>query len=162
MLCYNQGMTEQIGAKALKPNPALKLFEPLVGEWQTTGSHPYFPDTVLHGRASCEWIYGGAFLLMRTEVDHPSFPDGIEIYGSDDEAGTYYMLHFDERGVSRKYDVSITQSQLTWQRDDAHFSQRLTITMGKDELVSSGEMSRDGGEWEKDLSLTYTRVNPAR
>lgn len=151
-------MSEEIGGKARKPNPALKLFEPLVGEWKTTGYHPYFPDTELHGRASFEWTEGGAFLMVRAEIDHPEFPDGIEIFGSDDEAGTYYLLHFDERGVSRKYDVSITESQLTWRRDDAHFSQRLTINIGKDKLVSSGEMSRDGGEWEKDLSLIYEKL----
>lgn len=153
-------MAGKIGAKAIRHNPALKLFEPLVGEWQTTGYHPYFPDVELHGRVSCEWVEGGAFLMMRSTVDHPKFPDGIEILGSDDEAGTYYLLHFDERGVSRKYDVSITESQLIWRRDDAHFSQRLTISLGKDKLVSSGEMPRDGGEWEKDLSLTYKRLHP--
>jgi len=151
-------MAEKPGAKACRPNPALQPFEPLIGEWQTTGSHPYFSDTELHGRVTCEWIEGGAFLLMRSEIDHPKFPDGIEIFGSDDEAGTYYMLHFDERGISRKYDVAISGNQLTWQRNDAHLSQRLTITMDHDQLVSSGEMCRDGGEWEKDLSLTYKRL----
>jgi hypothetical protein len=151
-------MTDIIGAKALKPNPALKLFEPLLGEWQATGSHPYFPDAELHGRATCEWIEGGAFLLIRSEIDHPEFPDGIEIFGSDDKAGTYYMLHFDERGTSRKYDVSITENQLKWWRDDAEFSQRFTMDITKDKLVTTGEMSRNGGEWEQDLSLTYTRA----
>lgn len=151
-------MAEKIGAKALKPNPALKLFEPLVGEWQTTGTHPYFPDTELHGRVSFDWIEGGAFLLMRSEVDQPKFPDGIAIFGSDDEAGTYYMMYFDERGISRKQDVSITENQLKWWRDNPHFSQRYTIDIAKDKLVGSGEMSRDGGEWEKDLSLTYKKL----
>lgn len=151
-------MAEKIGAKALKPNPALKLFEPLVGEWQTTGSHPYFPDIELHGRTIFEWVEGGAFLMVRSELDHPKFPDGIAIFGSDDEAGTYYQIYFDERGISRKYDVSITENQLTWWRSDSHFSQRFTMDIAKDKLVSRGEMSRDGGEWEKDLSLTYTRL----
>lgn len=151
-------MAEKIGAKSLKPNPALKLFEPLVGEWQTTGTHPYFPDAKLHGRVSFEWIEGGAFLMMRSELDHPKFPDGIAIFGSDDEAQTYYMIYFDERGVSRKQDVSITESQLKWWRDDPHFSQRYTMDIAKHKLVSYGEMSRDGGEWEKDLSLIYKKL----
>lgn len=150
-------MAATIGGNAHKPNPALKLFEPLLGEWQTTGTHPYLPGTTLHGRSSCEWIEGGAFLVIRSEIDHPKFPDGIEIFGSDDEGGTYYMLHFDERSVSRKYEVSITDSQLTWRREDAHFSQRFTLDITKNKLISYGEMSRDGGEWEKDLSLTYEK-----
>jgi len=151
-------MAGNIGAKACKPNPALKLFEPLIGEWQATGIHPYFPDSELHGRVSFEWIEDGAFLMMRSELDHPKFPDGIAIFGSDDVAQAYYMLYFDERGVSRKHDVSITEAQLKWWRDDPDFSQRFTIDIAGDRLVSSGEMSRDGGEWEKDLSLTYKKL----
>jgi len=150
-------MTAKIGVKAHKPNPALKLFEALIGEWQTTGSHPYFPGVELHGRTSFEWIEGGAFLLMRSELDHPEFPDGMAILGSDDAAGTFYMLYFDERGVSRKQDVTITESQLTWWRDDPHFSQRYTMDITRDTLVSYGEMSRQGDPWEKDLSLTYKK-----
>jgi hypothetical protein len=151
-------MVNEIGGKAIKPNPALEPFKQLVGEWQIVGSHPYIPDTELHGRATVEWTFGGAFLLMRSELDHPEIPDGIEIFGSDDKAGTYYMLHFDERGVSRKYDVSITENQLKWWRDDPEFSQRFTMDIAKDRLVSYGEMSRAGGEWEQDLSLTYRRI----
>jgi hypothetical protein len=151
-------MTDFIGSKAIKPNPALKPFELLVGEWHTVGSHPYLHDKELHGRVVFEWIEGGAFLMMRSEIDHPKIPDGIEIFGSDDKAGTYYMLHFDERGISRKYDVSITNNQLKWWRDDSDFSQRFTMDIQKDRLVSYGEMSREGGEWEKDLSLTYNKI----
>jgi hypothetical protein len=151
-------MADVIGKKAIMPNPALKPLEALVGEWQTVGAHPLMPDIELHGRASFEWTHGGAFLLMRSEVDHPKIPDGIEIFGSDDQAGTYYMLHFDERGISRKYDVSITKNQLKWWRDDDQFSQRFTMDITKDKLVTSGEMSRDGGEWEKDLSLVMIRL----
>jgi hypothetical protein len=152
-------MSDKIGAKALRTNPALKLFEPLVGEWQTTGSHPYFPDVELHGRTSFEWTLGGAFLMTRSEIDHPKFPDGIAIFGSDDEAGTCYMIYFDERGISRVHSVSITENQLEWWRNDAHFSQRFTLDIEKDKLVSRGEMSRDGGVWEKDLSLTYKKLS---
>lgn len=153
-------MVNKIGVKALIPNPALKAFEPLVGEWRTIGSHPYMPGIELHGRVVFEWTLGGAFLLMRSQIDHPEIPDGIEIFGSDDKAGTYYMLHFDERGVSRKYDVSISKTHLKWWREDAEFSQRFTMAITKDKLDTSGEMSRDGGKWEPDLSMTSHRVKP--
>ena len=152
-------MTKDIGAKAQIPNPALKLLEPLIGQWQTTGTHPYFPDANLQGRAVFEWIEGGAFLRVRSQIDHPDFPEGIAIFGSDDDAGTYYQIYFDERGISRKYDVAIADHQIKWWRDDPHFSQRFTLDIGVDKLESSGEMSRDGGDWEKDLSLTYTKVS---
>jgi hypothetical protein len=133
-------MANRIGAKAIKPNPALEPFTQLIGTWRIVGSHPYIADTELHGRVTVEWIEGGAFLLMRSELDHPDIPDGIEIFGSDDKAETYYMLHFDERGVSRKYDVSIAENQLKWWRNDLEFSQRFTMDIEKDRLVSYGEM----------------------
>lgn len=61
-------LTSKIGSKALKSNLILKPFEPLIGEWQTTGLHPYFPNTTLHGRASFEWTQGGAFLIVRSAI----------------------------------------------------------------------------------------------
>ncbi len=149
-----------IGIKASIPNPALKPFGAIVGEWQTTGSHPYLPDVSLHGRTSIDWLEGGAFLIMRSEIDEPHFPHGVAIFGSDDVAGKLLMLYFDERGVSRVFEVSMAGNQLRWWRDEPSFSQRNVITIGDDgnKLISKGEMSRDGGAWEKDLELTYTRL----
>jgi hypothetical protein len=40
----------------------------------------------------------------------------MAVIGSDDAAATYFMLYFDERGVSRKYDVTMTGNVLTWWR----------------------------------------------
>lgn len=93
--------------KAAIPNPTLKLLGILVGEWNTVGTHPYIPNTTLHGRSSFQWIEGGAFLLWQSETDEVGIPSGIAIFGSDDETEEYFMLYFDERKVSRKYDVSI-------------------------------------------------------
>ena len=152
-------MARKTGSKAFIPNPALKPLEALIGDWQTTGSHPYLPNTTLLGRVSFEWLEGGAFLIKRSEIDNPKFPDGVEIFGSDDAAKEFFMLHFDERGTSRKYNVSMTGKQLKWWRDEPSFSQRVTITIEDDgnKMVSKGEMSRDGAAWEDDLSLTYER-----
>lgn len=153
-------MAKVIGENALQSNPALKPFEVLIGEWETTGSHSYFPDTVLHGRAIFEWVEGGAFLIQRSEIDEPQFPDGIEIFGSDDVAKKFFMLHFDERGVSRKFEVSVDGNQIRWWREEPSFSQRYTLTIEEsgNKLLSEGEMSQNGAPWEKDLELTYTRV----
>lgn len=149
-----------IGDKAIIPNPVLKPFEILIGEWQTTGSHPYLPGIVLHGRVSFDWLEGGAFLIMRSEIDEPRIPDGVAIFGSDDAEKKFFMLYFDERGVSRKYDVEMTGNRIKWWRDDPHFSQRFTITIEDNgsKMASVGEMSREGAAWETDLALTYVRV----
>ena len=73
-------------------------------------------------------------------------PSGISYIGSDDQEGTYMMLYFDERGVSRHYEVSIDAGVLHWWRDAPGFRQRYTITMSVDgdTLHGRGELARDG------------------
>ena len=148
-----------IGAEALIPNPALKPLEFLIGDWRTTGSHPLMPGKILVGRTSFAWHEGGAFLIMRSEVDDPRFPSGMAIIGSDDVAGTFAMIYFDERGVSRLIDVSVGDRTVTWRRDNPEFSQSLTIDAeGEDRLVSKGRMSEKGGPWTDDLSQVFERI----
>jgi hypothetical protein len=146
--------------KAQKPNPALGPLKALVGEWVTVGTHPYLPGQVLRGRTTAEWIEGGAFLLMRSEIDHPEMPCGVSVFGSDDGLQELYMLYFDERGVSRRYDVVAEGNTITWHRDDPAFAQRMVLTFLNDgsTIECKGEMKRDGGSWEPDLQLTYARA----
>jgi hypothetical protein len=147
-----------IGAAAFIPNPALAPLAFLIGEWRTSGSHPMVPGETLEGRASFAWHEGGAFLIMRAEVDEPHFPSGVAIIGSDDKAGSFAMIYFDERGVSRHYQLSVGDRTATWRRDDPEFSQSITVTAeGEDRLVSKGRMSQKGGPWEDDLSQVFTR-----
>ena len=105
--------SSRIGAEALIPNPALKPLEFLVGEWRTTGSHPMVPGKILRGRTSFAWHEGGAFLIMRSEIDDPQFPSGLAIIGSDDVAGTFAMIYFDERGISRLLDDTALRAKLS-------------------------------------------------
>jgi hypothetical protein len=142
------------------PNPALKPFSVLIGNWSTTGTHALIPDINLHGRTSFEWLENGAFLLMRSEIDEPGVPSGIAIIGSDDSTGEFFMLYFDERGVSRKYEVSIRDNIWRWWRNATGFSQRYegAIVDGGNTIIGKGELSKDGFSWERDLDLTYTRV----
>ena len=151
-------MTESfIGAAALIPNPKLEPLAFLIGEWRTTGSHPMVPDKELCGRTSFAWHEGGAFLIMRSEIEDPQFPSGIAIIGSDD-AGAFAMTYFDERGVSRIIRVMVGDRTVTWEHDDAKFAQSLTIRAhGDHKLVSKGLMSKGGGAWEDDLSQVFER-----
>lgn len=135
--------------KAAIPNPYLKPLEALVGEWRTVGSHPFFAGTELHGRTVFELIDGGAFLKQTSSIDHPDFPEGIAIIGSDKELGQMFMLYFDERCVSRKYDFKIDGNEWKWWRDDPKFSQRYAVKIeeGGDTMTSRGEMRESGGDW---------------
>jgi len=147
--------------EAAKPNLALEPLKALVGTWDTVGTHPLVPGKTFHGRTSFSWMEGGAFLIMRSRIDEPEIPSGIAIFGSDDAAGTYSMQYFDERGVSRKYDVSVQDDVVQWWRDEPAFRQRNVVTIAADGRTMSarGEMSRDGAAWEPDLALTFTRAD---
>jgi hypothetical protein len=156
-------MAESIDSEAAKPNPALEPLGILVGVWKTTGTHPLVPGKVFHGRTTFAWIEGGAFLMMQSRIDEPEIPSGIAIFGTDDASGECSMLYFDERGVSRRYEASLRDNVWKWWRNDPAFSQRFAGTIAADAqtIVSRGELSRDGGQWEPDLALTYTRVGGA-
>ncbi len=148
------------GLKAQIPNPALKAFDILIGEWKTIGTHPALPHTTLHGHASFKWIEGGAFLLWYSSVDQAGFPAGVAIFGSDDALNAYFMLYFDERKVSRMQEVSFKNNVLKWWRNAPGHSQRYTWTFEEDgnSFVSRGELSKDGVSWEKDLDQTFVRI----
>jgi hypothetical protein len=153
-------MTADIGRKARMPNAALKPLEQLIGEWRTTGIHPAVPGTTLRGRASFTWLERGAFMVWRSQIDHPEFPDGIAIFASDVEAKSCFISYFDGRGVSRRYEVVVADDGFAMQRMDRKFSQRMVFKLeaGGNRIFSTGEMSREGKAWESDLSLTYERT----
>ena len=153
-------MSSTIGKEAAKPNSALQSMSVLVGTWTTVGTHPLVPGKTFHGRTSFEWIEGGAFLIMHSEIDEPEIPSGIAVFGTDDGTGECSMLYFDERGVSRRYEFRIRENVLQWWRNAADFSQRFSVTFAADgrTMSATGEMSRNGAPWEPDLALMYTRV----
>jgi len=154
-------MAEPIGAEAQRPNPALEPLTPLIGNWRTTGTHPLVPGTTFHGRTSFEWHESGAFVLMRSEIDEPGIPSAVAIIGSDDAAGTWTMVYFDERDISRRYIVEVSDNEVSWRRDEAGFAQRMVVAIAADgrRLDAQGTMSRDGGPWEDDLRLTFQRID---
>lgn len=153
-------MAAAYGREAAIPNPALRPFSVLAGAWSTVGTHPLVPGSTFHGRTSFDWIEGGAFMVMHSEIDEPGIPSGVGIFGSDDATGECFMLYFDERGVSRKYDVTLRDNSLHWWRNAPGLSQRFTGTIrdGGRTIVGTGQLSKDGVSWEGDLELTYTRI----
>ena len=152
-------MANTITNEAAMPNPALQPLSRLVGNWKSVGSHPTLPNA-LHGQTSFEWLEGGAFLRMVSQVDEPGVPSSIAIFGSDDAAETFFMLYFDERGVSRKYEATLHDNVWKLWRNAPEFSQRFTGTFDAsgDTIVGVWEMAEDGSTWKRDLEMTYTRV----
>src|ERR1041384_6940838 len=148
---------ESVGKSADIPNPALKKFNALIGEWRWEGSHPMLPGVTLNGRTSFEWWEGGAFVIMRSRNEEGKIPTAVALFGSDDAMRELYMLYFDERKVSRMHHVTFDENILKWWRNFPEFSQRNTLTLSSDGkmIVSKGEMSKEGGSWQDDLSMTY-------
>jgi hypothetical protein len=73
----------------MSANPHLNAFKSLIGVWTTVGRHPMLPGMMLHGRTAFEWQEGGAFLVMRSEIDEPGIPSAIAIIGSDDQSDSF-------------------------------------------------------------------------
>jgi hypothetical protein len=69
------------------------------------------------------------------------------------------MLQTDSRGISRIYQMSLSEGVWKLWRDQPGFSQRFTGTFSDDGRTISGRMekSSDGLQWELDFDLTYTR-----
>ena len=98
---------------------------------------------------------------MHSQIDEPEIPSAIAVFGTDDKTGGCSMLYFDERGVSRRYEVSIADNVWKWWRNAPEFSQRFTGMISPDgrTIAGRGELSKDGVNWEGDLALTYTRLS---
>ena len=147
----------------LKTNPALERLGILAGEWQVEMSSMSFhpdPSAVIQWHVSFEWFDEGRFMIQHEEVLGPDVPHGTWVIGPDDAAGTYCVLHYDSRGVSRIYQMSLSDN--TWKiwRDFPGFSQRFTGTFSKDRktIKAQWEKSSENSTWEHDFDLTYTKV----
>ena len=141
-------------------NKALAPFAALIGRWRMSATHPMLPGEQFRGEATFEWLDDGAFVLWRSSIEDSRFPVGVAILGSDDERGEYFMLYFDDRGVSRKYDVAVDGNTIRWWRNPTSLSQRQVWTIADNTrtFTGKGEMSRNGGAWEGDLEVAYTRI----
>jgi hypothetical protein len=147
-------------------HPVLDHLAMLMGEWETGATHQAWPGTVVHGRATFEWLEGGTFLIWRAHYDHPDLPDSIVIMGCDatgdlaNPGGGCSLHYFDQRGVTRLYHLSAEAGVWRFWREAPGFSQRFTGTLSADRRTIDGvaELSRDGVTWEQDLLITYKRV----
>jgi hypothetical protein len=146
-----------------KSNLALDQLTPLLGEWNTeitSMSMDPDPSAVVRGHSSFAWLEGGAFLVQHAEIPNSDFPTSTAVVGPDEEAGTYRMLYYDSRAVSRIYRMTFSGGIWTLWRDFPGFSQRFQGTFSEEDRVITAywEKSSDGSNWEHDFNLTYTKV----
>ena len=152
--------TPEPGDVPATPSPALEPLNALVGDWLTEGSHVMIPDTVLRGKKTYAWFEGQCFLIEHSYTDHPDVPNSISMIGADNSEASLVQHYFDSRGVSRIYKMSLSEGVWKLWRDAPGFSQRFTGTFSNDGKTVQGlfEKSGDGVQWERDMELTYTKV----
>ncbi len=148
---------------SLNPNPALKELEFLVGDWQmelTNASFlPHSSDTVT-GHVSFAWVEGGAFLVMYMGEPPPGAPDAAWLISRDESAPTYLVFYYDQRKVSRVYEMSFSDGTWKMWRNTKDFSQRFEGQISEDgnSIRAHWEKSTGGSLWEHDFDVTYTKA----
>ncbi len=145
---------------------AASPLERLIGTWE-------FEPTVDgrsagRGRATFEWIEGGAFVVERAAAEWTD-PGWIEnapamthaVIGFDDSTGEVTQLYADDRGVSRIYRGTLTEGEWRLERAAPDFHQRFVGTFRDDGDTIDGrwESSPDGSSWELDFPITYRKVH---
>lgn len=82
---------------------AIKLLEPFIGVWNTTGileAGLGNADIEVKGTDSYEWMPGGFFMLHKVDVMMgEERNESLEIIGYDEDRQTFTMHAFDNKGV---------------------------------------------------------------
>lgn len=136
---------------------ALARLEALVGTWEMEWTWPdggYGPG---HGIATFAWHESRAHLVMTWSLDVPEVPDTTSIIGCDGANDTYTLLSSDERGVSRIYEMGLTDSEWWGRREGLPFAQRFRFTLGDDTMTGGWEMEKNG-RFVPDIGVVYRRV----
>jgi len=144
-------------------NPALSDLEVLLGDWDMALSGASFlpdPETVVHGRIEARPIEEGRLLTLRQHADPSGQPAATWVIGRDEAADGYCVLYGDGRGVSRRYEMTLSEGTWRMWRDDPSFSQRFEASVRSDrsQIVGTWQKRSAGGDWEHDFDVTYTRT----
>lgn len=143
-------------------NPALKSLEFLIGEWQMELSNTSFlpkKSDKIKGFSSFEMIENGGFLVERQGNNLLTWARWV--IGIDDSEQHYFVLYFDDRGVSRKYDMNFKDGVWKKWRKAPGFWQRFDGKISKDgkTIKAYWELSTDNGKnWKHDFDLIYKRT----
>ena len=141
----------------------LDALQPFLGEWAVEGRHVAFPNTVIRGASVFEWWGDRTFLMHRSILDHPDFPDSISVIGATRLDGGLAQHYFDSRGVHRLFDMSFADGVWTLDRKAVgpkDFDQRMKATFSADgNTITSESELRDAQthEMRPDFSVTYRR-----
>lgn len=155
VFCYTEYM------KNINSNKALEKYKKLLGTWDLAGSHRLMPGVRISGTCVIAWLQDGGLITIKTTIDQKEIPEAFAVLGHDDknDSKTDTMLYFDERGVSRIFEVNLDNNVWKYWRNAPHFSQRFTGTLQDDgkTIIGLSELCEDDITWQRDLELIYTR-----
>ena len=143
-----------------QPNPALKDLEILIGAWDMEISEADFlPDrsATIHMPVSFEWLEEEAFLILRMGDPAAASPSALWLICRDESHSGYKAFYYDDRRVSRIYQMSFSDRACKLWRQSPGFSQRFAGQVSQDEktIAAQWEKSSDGLTWEHDFNVTY-------
>jgi hypothetical protein len=140
-------------------NKALAALEPLIGEWKYTMYNAWFlesMDTKVEGFTTIERLHDSFIVVRSTDADKK--PSDIWVIGYSDPQQKYEMFYYDQRGVSRIFNMTFDGKKIVFLREDKDFYQRITLEITADGLHSVAEASEDKGKtWRKDLEMSHVR-----
>ena len=100
---------------------ALDQLDVLVGEWAVIADYEDAPE----GRATIEWTLDRTYLLARSAVPHPDFPDTVFIISVNPDGETYSQHYFDTNNSVR---VSL--------HPEVHITVTLSVAPSQDEATA--------------------------
>jgi hypothetical protein len=118
------------------------------------------PSATVKGNVSFDWSEDGAFLIMRMGGKLSSAPSAIWLIHRDESSADYKAFYYDDRKVSRIYEMSFSDNVWELWRESPDFSQRFEgkISRDRNKILAKWENSNDGQTWEHDFDVTYTRL----
>ena len=142
----------------------LDALQPFIGEWTVEGRHVAMPNVEIRGRSVFDWWGDRAFLMHRSTLDHPDFPDSIAVMGATRPDGGLAQHYFDSRGVYRLFDMTFARGVWTLDRKAVsakEFDQRMRATFSDDgnTITAESDRSEPGAhEMKHDFTVTYRRA----
>ena len=147
---------------------AIERLDLLLGTWSLEARFPGVAPSGVGGQTTFERALDDAFVVERSEVEHPDAPDGLAIIAFEPDRGAYRQHYFDSRGVVRLYTMELRDRVWTLLRDSADFtpldfSQRFIGTFSEDgdRIDGRWEIAHDHTTWELDFELIYRKLDGA-
>ena len=151
------------GSNTSKPNPMLRELEMLIGKWEMELSNASFlpdPSATMISNVTFEWLEDAAFLILRMGGRPSKSPGAIWLINRGESNSEYKVFYYDDRKVSRIYEMSFVDQVWKLWRQSPDFSQRFEGKINNDgnKILAKWEKSNDGQAWEHDFDVTYTRI----